>query len=145
MHFFGFRSEPEQPIAFPHNIHIKTVGLQCESCHENAAQGPAAGFPNIFVCFSCHDEPTSEEIKKLNAYFDRGETVPWRRVYGFLHEAHVRFHHAPHIRAQVECRVCHGDVDEMTVARRAVDHTMGFCVACHEERKAPNECVTCHF
>jgi hypothetical protein len=26
-----------------------------------------------------------------------------------------------------------------------VDHTMGFCVACHKERQVSNDCLTCHY
>jgi hypothetical protein len=33
----------------------------------------------------------------------------------------------------------------MTVAERAVDHTMGFCVNCHRQKNAPNDCMTCHY
>ena len=55
------------------------------------------------------------------------------------------FNHAPHIRANVDCATCHGNMAEQTVAERNVDHTMGFCVNCHNERKASNDCLTCHF
>ena len=47
--------------------------------------------------------------------------------------------------AKVECATCHGNVAAQTVAQRNVDHTMGFCVNCHNERKAPVDCLTCHF
>ena len=56
----------------------------------------------------------------------------------------MRFNHAPHIRAKVECATCHGDVAKQTVAERIVDHSMGFCVNCHREKKASNDCLTCH-
>ena len=39
----------------------------------------------------------------------------------------------------------HGDVQQMTVATRAMEHTMEFCVTCHREKKAPDDCVTCHY
>jgi len=57
----------------------------------------------------------------------------------------VRFNHAPHVRAKVECATCHGDVAKQTVAERVVDHTMGFCVSCHQAKKASNDCLTCHY
>jgi hypothetical protein len=31
------------------------------------------------------------------------------------------------------------------VAQRNVELTMGFCVNCHRETKAPTECLACHF
>jgi len=57
----------------------------------------------------------------------------------------VRFQHAPHIRAKVDCTACHGDVANQTVAERVVDHNMGFCVNCHRQKGASNDCLTCHY
>ena len=51
----------------------------------------------------------------------------------------------PHIRNNVDCTTCHGDVAKGTVATRNVEHTMGFCVDCHRAKKASNDCLTCHF
>ena len=98
-------------------------------------------------CMVCHQAIATDkpEIMKVAAYEMRGEEIPWQRVYGWTDEAHVRFNHAPHIRAEVQCSTCHGDIPQMTVARRVVDHTMGFCVSCHQERKVSNDCVTCHY
>jgi len=84
-------------------------------------------------------------IKQVTGYADKGIEIPWQRVYGFTHEAHVRFNHAPHVRANVDCAACHGDVGKMTVAEPAVKHSMGFCVNCHRQKNAPNDCLTCHF
>jgi hypothetical protein len=45
----------------------------------------------------------------------------------------------------VACTTCHGNVGAQQVAQRNVEMTMGFCVSCHRERKAPDDCLTCHF
>jgi len=66
-------------------------------------------------------------------------------VYGYPNESHVKFNHAPHIRAGVDCATCHGDVQNQTVAKRNIDLRMGFCVDCHAARRASNDCLTCHF
>ena len=63
----------------------------------------------------------------------KGIDLNWHRVYDYFPESHVRFEHAPHIRAKVECATCHGNQAEQTVARRAVNMDMGFCVNCHKE------------
>ena len=42
------------------------------------------------------------------------------------------------------CATCHGDMTQATVAQRVVDHTMSFCVDCHNQRQASVECLTCH-
>jgi hypothetical protein len=96
---------------------------------------------------TCHEFIATDrpEIQKLAAYNSRGEDIPWQRVYGWNEEAHVRFNHAPHIRAEVSCATCHGDVAQMTDAKRVVNHSMGFCVQCHAERQVSNDCLTCHY
>jgi hypothetical protein len=96
---------------------------------------------------TCHiaiatDKP---EVKKIADFQAKGQDIPWERVYGFAQSAHVKFNHAPHIRAGVDCATCHGDMTKETVAQRAVNHTMGFCITCHEQRKVSIDCVTCHF
>lgn len=144
--FAGWRPLPEQPIQFPHKTHLAR-GVKCESCHAGAATGPVAGIPNARFCMSCHQLFATEkpEVRKLAAYFSRGEDVPWQRVYGFSPTAHVKFNHAPHIRAGVQCSACHGDLSQQTVAVRAVKLTMGYCLDCHRSRQASTDCTTCHF
>ena len=76
---------------------------------------------------------------------EQGLDLAWQRVFGYPEEAHVKFNHAPHIRAKVECATCHGNIAEQTVAQRNVTLTMGKCVTCHTDRQAPVDCLTCHF
>lgn len=145
--FFAISREPEQPLEFPHNIHAGK-GIACtEYCHEAVSTGPVAGLPSVRTCMVCHNTIATERprIQQLTAMRERGEDFVWHRVYGYPDTAHVRFNHAPHIRAEVECSTCHGDIAAGTVARRNVDLTMGFCVNCHNERKASIDCLTCHF
>ena len=146
-HFFGIRREPVQPIAYQHKPHLEKAKLQCEFCHVGVSKGPVASIPGVKDCMVCHQAIATDkpEIQKVAAYEQRGEEIPWQRVYGWNDEAHVRFNHAPHIRAEVQCATCHGDVPQMTVTRRVVDHTMGFCVSCHQQRKVSNDCLTCHY
>jgi hypothetical protein len=144
--FFDIRPTPVQPIAFTHKVHLEK-NLTCPVCHTGVTQGPQAGIPSAKFCMACHmviaaDKP---EIKKLTAYVQRGEDVPWQRVYGFSQMAHVRFNHAPHIRAGVECSSCHGDLAQQTVAVRSVNLNMGYCLSCHLEKKASVDCQTCHY
>lgn len=144
--FFAIRSTPRQPIPFPHKIHIAKKA-ECTDCHESVERGPIAGIPSVKTCMICHSQIATDRplIKEVTAYADKGIEIPWQRVYGFTPAAHVRFNHAPHVRAKVDCKTCHGDLATQTVAERAVDQSMGFCVSCHREKKAPNECSTCHY
>jgi hypothetical protein len=95
----------------------------------------------------CHSQVATdrEPIQMLTSYWDRGEEPVWQRVYGWHDEDHVRFNHAPHVNQGVQCATCHGDVSQMTVAERAIDHTMGFCMNCHEQEQASIECIACHY
>jgi hypothetical protein len=144
--FFNRRPVYEQPLDFPHNIHVGK-GVECAFCHEGVETGPTAGIPGLRTCMICHDAIATDRprIQEMAALRDKGLDLAWQRVYGFSAEDHVRFNHAPHIRAKVECATCHGNVAEGTVAQRTVDHTMGFCVNCHNERKASVDCLACHF
>jgi hypothetical protein len=144
--FFWIQGDPQQPLEFPHRTHAEQ-GLGCTDCHQGAEVGPVAGIPSVNLCMACHvataiDRP---RIKQITAMQEKGLDVPWQRVNRYTNQQHVRFDHAPHIRAKVECATCHGDIARQTVAERNVALTMGFCVGCHLEKNAPNECITCHF
>lgn len=144
--FLGRRPDAVQPIEFPHDVHVGKQ-IACDTCHEGVATGPVAGLPSVRTCMICHEAIATDRprIQQITAMRDKGLDLAWQRVYGFTDEAHVKFNHAPHVRAKVECSTCHGNVAEQTVAQRSVDHTMGFCVNCHNEKKASIDCLTCHF
>jgi hypothetical protein len=145
--FLGLLPPAVQPLEFPHDVHV-AQGLTCtDYCHESAAKSSVAGLPGIKTCMICHaaiatDRPRIQQLAALEA---KGLDLAWQRVYGYTKEAHVRFDHAPHLRAKVDCSTCHGAIAQQTVAQRNVDLTMGFCVNCHAERKASNDCLTCHY
>jgi len=135
-----------QPIAYSHKKHI-AMGLQCLDCHSMADIGPAATIPSVAKCMLCHarmgtDKP---EIKKIADYAAKGREIPWVRVYGFDAQALVKFNHAPHIRAQVQCATCHGDMTQAETAQKLVTHNMGTCLTCHRQKGASQDCATCHY
>jgi len=145
--YFRVGSKPQQPIEFPHNTHIEK-GLTCtEYCHEAVTKGPQAGLPSVNTCLICHAAIATHKprIQQITQMSEKGIDLNWQRVYGYGQSAHVRFNHAPHIRANVECATCHGDIAHQTVAQRNVDLNMGYCVNCHREKNAPNDCLTCHY
>lgn len=146
--FFGRRpTVVEQPFEFPHSLHVSR-GIACtDNCHEAALEGPVAGLPSVRTCMGCHltvaaNRPRILQITRMR---DEGRDFAWNRVFDYPAQSHVRFNHAPHLRAEVECSTCHGNVGAQTVAQRNVEMTMGFCVNCHREREAPTDCLTCHF
>lgn len=145
--YFWVQPTPTQPIEFPHVTHIEK-GLTCtEYCHEGVTKGPQAGLPSVNTCLICHAAIATDtpRIQQITAMQEKGLDLNWQRVYKFADTAHVKFNHAPHIRASVECSTCHGDIAHQTVAQRNVTLDMGFCVNCHREKQAPNDCLTCHF
>jgi Cytochrome c7 and related cytochrome c/Class III cytochrome C family len=145
--FFWSRPEPTQPVEFPHKKHVEQNIGCTDYCHDGVTKSPVAGLPSVNTCMGCHASIATDkpEVQKFTAMQEKGLDLAWQRVYLYARQAHVRFNHAPHIAAKVECSTCHGDVANQTVARRNVDLDMGFCVKCHREKDAPNECLTCHY
>jgi len=144
--FFGMRRVPEQPFPFPHNTHL-AKGVLCTDCHTGVEQGAVAGLPSINTCMICHSQIATDKplIQQLTKMSEAKTDLTWQRVYNFVPESHVRFDHAPHIRAKVECSTCHGNLADQTVATRAVKIDMAFCVNCHRSKQASNDCLTCHY
>ena len=62
-----------------------------------------------------------------------------------VHEALVKFRHAPHVRAKIDCTTCHGNIAQGTVATLNVKHNMGTCLRCHRQKHASEDCATCHY
>jgi len=135
---------PAQPIAFSHPVHIDTVGLECNHCHRTADRSRHAGIPTVEICMECHASAATDraEIQKLTRYWEEEREIVWERVHAV--PWHVYFAHKPHIRAAVECRTCHGDVEYQPRIRQVRSLKMGWCVACHRDREAPTDCWVCH-
>ncbi len=113
---FGFgASGPDQPIDFPHTVHVEQAGIQCEFCHRNVTEGAAATVPAVEQCLFCHKTVNgmpvqgeeNAEIVKLLAHGGLGadgmvnpevtpQPIDWERVHRV--PDHVQFFHEPHIR-----------------------------------------------
>ncbi len=135
---------PLQPLAFSHKTHAGINGIHCLYCHYYARKSPVAGIPAVKDCRACHlfiarDTP---EIKKLTGYWDRHEPIPWVRVH--VLPDHVYFPHMMHVRAKLDCTVCHGQVAGMERITRIASLKMGWCLDCHRQHKASIDCWTCH-
>ena len=137
---------PEQPIAYDHQVHIE-AGLECVRCHRGAEEGVHAGMPSVQACAGCHrrEIPDHPEVQKVMLANENREPIQWAKVNVIPDSAMVHFNHRAHARAGVECLACHGDVASMTVAepvRNVAD--MGWCVECHRENEASDDCLACH-
>ena len=140
-----------QPIAFPHNLHAGTYGMDCQYCHFSAERSVDAGIPPVATCAGCHrlipGAQNPQEVQKLLGYAQRGEPIPWVRIYKVAD--HVHFPHARHVNAGLACQQCHGPVETMGAieSRDAAwqGENMGWCVGCHVERGVSRDCTVCHY
>ncbi|MBI4483933.1 MAG: cytochrome c3 family protein [Acidobacteria bacterium] len=135
---------PDQPIAFSHKTHAGQLKVDCQFCHLYARRSASAGVPSVKRCMGCHEvvESDSPAVRKLQEYWDRKEPIAWKKVYDL--PDHVSFFHDRHVRAEVPCQDCHGDVGAMERVRQVKDLTMDECVQCHRQQKASVDCLACH-
>ena len=160
---------PEQPIQFNHQIHAGGItdgnlGIPCLYCHGPAERGWDATVPAVSTCMGCHQyvkqgrTPGSEqEIAKLHEHFEKGESIPWVRIHWV--PDFVQFKHMRHVQAGVACQECHGQVQDMKrvylvpqtrYTKRSFflptqKLEMGWCMECHLQRGATNDCAACHY
>lgn len=95
---FGFSEGPDQPIPFPHTVHVNEVGLDCTFCHRTVTEDAAASIPAVSLCMSCHQAVGKglEGVETLRDFSESGRSIEWVRVHRmpdhvqFVHEAHVR-------------------------------------------------------
>lgn len=122
---------PEQPIPFNHRFHVREIGMQCAYCHDGVQVSPMAPIPSVDLCMGCHRIVGSqhEAIQDLRGYYERGEPVPWERVYKVPDFAH--FPHNAHLRNEIACSECHGPVEDMDRVYKYSSLKMGWCLACH--------------
>ncbi len=135
---------PAQPIHFSHRIHAGVKDIDCKFCHSYVDRSRFPGIPPGEKCLYCHNYIIANhpEIKKEHDFFNSKTPVPWRKVT-YVPE-HVFFNHEPHIKKDVQCEKCHGDVASKD---RLKDRKfeMGFCFNCHNENKANVDCwLACH-
>jgi mono/diheme cytochrome c family protein len=136
---------PAQPIEFSHAIHAGSYGIACQYCHAEARRSTYAGLPSVERCMGCHKIVAAQgnpEVQKLHQYWTRREPIPWVRIHKLA--GFVYFPHKRHVLAGLACQACHGPVEAMQRVAQVAPLTMGWCVACHAERRGPLDCVVCH-
>lgn len=129
---------PVQPIKFSHKVHAGDNKIDCMYCHHTAEQSKSAGIPAMNLCMNCHvlvregSHSGKFEIAKIVEAVEKQKTVEWTRIHNL--PDHVFFSHAVHVgSAKLDCKQCHGPVEEMDIMRQHSDLSMGWCINCHRE------------
>lgn len=135
---------PVQPIPFSHQIHAGDYQIDCRYCHRHVETSSVAGIPDLALCRSCHQHIATDSaaIKQLGEHWERVEPISWVRIHQL--PDHVYFPHMLHLRAQINCSFCHGEVRSMTQLSRVASLKMGWCLNCHRDNRASIDCWTCH-
>ena len=134
----------EQPIPFSHRVHSGVKMIQCEFCHPYVGRSNHPGLPPVEKCLYCHNYIIANhpQILKEHRYYNTRTPTPWKKA-NYLAE-HVLFNHQRHIRKEIACKECHGEVENMDRIRGRYFY-MEFCIECHREKKANIGCwLACH-
>lgn len=155
--------QPIQPIMFSHKIHSGDNKINCQYCHSSAKHSKVSEIPSLNTCMNCHKSISEYkgilydgydkafydgEIQKLydavgwdktNSKYKENfvqKPVKWIRVHNLPDFAY--FNHAQHVTSgKVDCKTCHGLVEEMHEVSQFAPLTMGWCVDCHRTTEVP--------
>ena len=150
---------PVQPIHYSHKIHSGANQIECQYCHSSVRSSKHSGIPSLNVCMNCHQniaeyngeedlekgytkEFYTNEIKKLykavgwdeesRTYTGDTEPVKWVRIHNL--PDFVYFNHSQHVNVGgIDCKECHGPIEEMEIVYQHSSLTMGWCINCHRE------------
>jgi hypothetical protein len=120
--------------------------------------------PSVELCMGCHanfpaEYDQLEGIQILKQHWEEKTPVQWEQIHRL--PEHVQFRHNRHIAAGLDCNACHGSAEEpMEWSHKAylVPDTqwwayglptkkleMGWCIKCHRQNGASQDCLTCHY
>ena len=130
--------QPIQPIPFPHDIHVKQLGMDCRYCHSFVEVAAHSNVPNTQVCVNCHSQVQKDnpKLQPLRDSWQTGQPIQWVQIHKT--PDFVYFNHSAHVNRGVSCVSCHGQVNEMPVVYHAKSHSMSWCLDCH---RAPEDAL----
>jgi len=151
---------PNQPIPFSHKHHAGEFEIECLYCHTGTDRSRMAGVPSVEMCMGCHaafaaEYDQLEGIRVLKQHWEEQRPIEWVQIHRL--PEHVKFQHQAHVRAGVECQTCHGQVQELDKLYMVPDTQMGpsglptaklemgWCINCHRDEGATQDCFTCHY
>lgn len=136
--FFGVRNDvadvgyrPVQPVPFSHKLHTGDLQISCQYCHAGVEVSSHSPIPSSQTCMNCHTmvKNDSPKLEMVRESFDKGTPIEWVRIHKLPDYSH--FNHSRHIRAQIDCKSCHGPVESMGVVSQYKSLTMSWCLDCH--------------
>jgi hypothetical protein len=145
------------PLRFSHARHLAIPGVECARCHPGALSSRSSLdslVPGEDRCLACHPIDRSRPAGApgqggppaacVACHPGAARGAPVARVA--IPTARIKFDHAAHRRAGAGCRDCHGDLaaQRVDLATRAQLPSMALCLRCHDGRRAPDRCTTCH-
>jgi len=157
---------PLQPIPFSHKHHAGDFGIDCLYCHSGTDGSRNAGVPSVQLCMGCHSQfpkeyDELEGIRILKDHWKNGKAIEWVQIHRL--PEYVKFQHQAHVRPETlggpgfDCQTCHGPVETMDKLSMTPDTKfwqyglptqkleMGWCVMCHRDNGASQDCLTCHY
>jgi len=156
------------PFRFSHRVHL-AEDLDCTDCHDmvtSSMRSRDVNLPLEETCFDCHDtndgmaDPDESDPPAACNVCHPGYVADFPEGFDeFDDTRHVqtgppawdipppnlKFNHKVHVDNGYACKTCHGEMTDVDLATR--DNalpTMGTCLECHDGRKAPDACRTCH-
>jgi hypothetical protein len=145
----GCQRQPKpvkQPMALSHKRHME-ANMKCVTCHPGAEDQVLAQFPTVVECMDCHGKARGDhpDEPRVRQYAERQEEIPWVRVDRL--PGHVYFSHGTHVTAaKMKCEECHAGILVATKPLVLPDIALSMedCMRCHRERRASNQCKSCH-
>ncbi len=127
---------PPQPVPFPHEHHVRGLGLDCRYCHTSVEESSFAGLPPTHTCMTCHSQiwtraPILEPVRSSLA---SKKPIAWQRVHNL--PDFVYFNHSIHVQKGVGCASCHGPVQKMALMWKDQPMNMEWCLTCHQKPEA---------
>jgi len=123
--------QPIQPIPFPHDVHVKQLGMDCRYCHSFVEVAAHSNVPNTQVCMNCHSQVQkgNPKLQPLYDSWQTGKPIEWVQIHKT--PDFVFFNHSVHVNRGVSCVSCHGKINEMPVVYHHESHSMSWCLDCH--------------
>ena len=121
----------KQPVPFPHELHVRGLGVDCRFCHVSVEESSFADYPPTHTCMTCHSQVKtfSPGLVLVRNSWRSGRAIGWNRVNDLADFTY--FNHAIHVKQGVACETCHGRVDQMGFVQKTETLYMEWCLECH--------------